>query len=721
MKTDVVFENEKWWQEHGGEWGSIVDDRKTKQPLYSIQEVMLSNYFASIPQSKVLEFGVGFGRHIEYLKQLSNIEIYGVDQSSTMLESLKERLDAGEDLLRRMILIEPRQKLPFPDNYFDVVYTVSVLIHIQPKHIPEIIKELIRVAKHRIIHIENNLTNEQALTAPDHNGCWAHPIIKNYKDIGYTAEILEKVVNKQDIYVVDLSKDKRYDFNISPVTIERLYQIDKLVLPHMQFLEGEVGWMRKELLQRQEDRLQLSTTIEELKSEKVEFIEQVEQLKREEKELKDEKQQLLLQVEDLETKNQQLFLQVGDLETKKQQLFLQLEYLETEKQQFQSMARQYEGMLNEVYSSAAWKLITRLRKSKLLYMLSKPAISILKKKEQIIVKNPESDNLLFFRNQISDKALKPVVAIHHPDWLGVSNSTNELFEETLQLREVYSQEEAQEIATLLYKAAVKKVVFSGFAIGYPWVIRSLKKINPEMKILLFWHGNTTHMYEDYSWFRHQEILDMCREGLIDTWGFAKKSMADLYENLGVKTAFVMNRVPIYLSKWKKEQISNKVRIGLYASGTTWNKNAYTQIAAASLIEQAELFAIPCNERMKQFAAQLGVSMHGIEHSISRDELWKSLTQNSINFYVTFTECAPLIPLESLGLGVPCLTGPNHHYFSGTELEQYLVVHSPDDPTEIARKAVYALENKEKILHLYVEWVEEYNKTAEKSVVDFIGK
>jgi len=665
--------------------------------LYTIQEVVLSHYCASLPQSRVLEFGVGFGRHIEYLNKLPNIEVHGVDQSPTMLESLKSRLVNEDDLIKRMILIEPRQKLPFPDNYFDVVYTVSVLIHIQPEHMQEILKELIRVAKHRIIHFENNITNDEFLTAPDHNGCWAHPIVKHYRTLGYDVDLLEKVMINQDVYVVNISDDPNYDFKMSPVTMKRLSQIDKRILPHMQFLEGEVGWMKAELAQRQEKEhlLQLEK----------------QQLELSNSQLEAEKQQLELSNSQLEAEKQQLELSNSQLEAEKQQL-------ELNKMQLESIVRQYEGMLHEIYSSFAWKVINRLRQSKLLYALSKPVVYMVKKKQQVVPALTDTENLTFFRKQIEEKELSSVVAIHHPDWLGVSNSTKDLFKHTLELREVYSAEEAEKIAELLYDSQVKTIIFSGFASGYAWVIRSLKKLNPQVKILVFWHGNTTHMYEDYSWFRHQEIIDMCREGIIDTWGFAKKSTADLYANLGIKTAFVMNRISPRKHDWSVAD--NKIiKIGLYASGTTWNKNAYTQIAAASLIKNAEVFAIPCNERMEQFARQLEVNMKGKQSSVSRDELLKSLGENSINFYVTFTECAPLIPLESLSLGVPCLTGPNHHYFSGSPLEDYLVVRSPDDPMEIAKKAVRALKNKEIILDLYLEWVKEYNQIAEQSVVDFI--
>ena len=66
---------------------------------------------------------------------------------------------------------------------------------------------------------------------------------------------------------------------------------------------------------------------------------------------------------------------------------------------------------------------------------------------------------------------------------------------------------------------------------------------------------------------------------------------------------------------------------------------------------------------------IGVKLEGLERPIPRNELIKRLANNDLNLYVTFSECAPMLPLESFEVGVPCLTGNNHHYFKNTELEK----------------------------------------------------
>ncbi|PAK52023.1 hypothetical protein [Paenibacillus sp. 7541] len=336
-------------------------------------------------------------------------------------------------------------------------------------------------------------------------------------------------------------------------------------------------------------------------------------------------------------------------------------------------------------------------------------------------------NDLIYRNSKEIVNLIPYksnLAIHHPDWMGVSNSTKDLFEHRLPLPEMHSKLLINKIADLIIDRQIKHVIFSGFAEGYLQLSRRLKELDYSIMISVFWHGNTTHMYENYSWQRHNEIIQLHQEGLLYRWGFAKKTMAELYAYAGFPSFFVKNAVNnrnLQVSQSKQRGISmQKDRVGIYASGETWNKNAFTQIAAVKLMGDFKIDALPCNDRMKEYANQIGVEICGFQGGVSRAELAERLTGNLINLYVTFSECAPLLPLESLSQGVPCLTGPNHHYFEENPiLKQYLVVNEPDNPVEIARKALIAIDKREEIIQLYNSWALENDITSKKTVRLFL--
>ena len=751
--NNQVYDNEKWWQDNGFEWLQEIEKRRSTQPLYSIQEIVLTEYFSTLPQgSKVLEFGAGFGRHANYLSELANIEYFAVDQSPTMLDAMKvythERIDE-----EHVTLIEPRQPLPYPDNYFDVVYTVSVLIHINPMHIGEIIQELKRVAKHVILHFENKLTDMSTLQFQDHNGCWKHAVQNLYENV----QVVNDLSSEQTLYIVPLSQDEGYAFSLNPVLKDRLSIMDQYLTQGLKALEGEAGW-RQEALEKSEDKNR------ELEGEVGWRQEALEKSEAKNRELEGEVGWRQEALEKSEAKNRELEGEVGwrqealekseyknckvekelllknkeiknyaervcELTNKVTTVEISYQQALNEKLLLTTQLQALNNELNAIYESNAWKLVQKLKANSALRWSGKKAVGLYKKIKPS--KHVHAENVMQQMNEISydpivvsfkeklqDLQAQDTIAITHKNWLGVKNSTKELYEHVVELEELSNYQQVIELGNAILDKQVKKVIFSGFAAGWNTLCSYLKQHNEDLRIIVFWHGNTTHMYEDYSWVRYQEILQLSKEEHIDCIAFAKKSMCDIYEKMGLKVGLIKNhvekRVEVPIKSDRMINLEDSIRIGIYSSGGTWNKNAYTQIAAASMFKDATVSMVPYNERMQIFATQLGLKVNGFTGNVDRETLLKEMMKNDINFYITFSECAPLVPLESLNCGVICLTGNNHHYFEGSELEKYLVVDRPDDAEAIYQKALEALQNKDRILELYNEWYEKNRTEAIES-------
>lgn len=383
-----------------------------------------------------------------------------------------------------------------------------------------------------------------------------------------------------------------------------------------------------------------------------------------------------------------------------------------------------EHELEDVYSSREWVLVNIIKNNKLIKLGLKSLlflVSLLQKIKGLAFDLPNEKKILSNLNlQLEGIPVNANIAIHHPEWMGVRHSTEDLFDYCIPLGEVNSKRLVKNAARNIVKRNVRSVTFSGFAVGYAKLARELKRLNNEIKLHVFWHGNTTHMYEKYSWERHCEVTQLFQEGVLSKWGFAKESMVDVYRSAGFTTAFLKNSVPSRKmgsdTEYNKDFQLNNIKIGLYASGETWNKNTFTQIAAAKLIDNTIIHAIPYTKKMQIFAEQMGVRLIGNRYGVSREKMKEYLGDNTINFYVTFSECSPLLPLESLNQGVPCLTGPNHHYFKGTPLRDYLVVNEPDNPIEIATKAIKAIENRYEIIELYEKWAHE-NEVESRQLLD----
>lgn len=314
------------------------------------------------------------------------------------------------------------------------------------------------------------------------------------------------------------------------------------------------------------------------------------------------------------------------------------------------------------------------------------------------------------------------IGVCHPQWLGVRNSTIQIFkDERVELKEIYNDKEAGLIAKAIINADKKMVVFSGFAQGWDKIAKKIKEMDSSVIVKIILHGSNALLSEEYDWQVYKKMIEFYNDKIIDELVFVKKSMYEYFKTKGYNASFVMNDVIIpekeeYIVKDKTKE---PLKIGLYSSGDRWVKNSYNQLAAASLFENAVIDSVPITERFSDLANLYGVELKGNDKNISHEEMYKKLAANNINLYVTFTECAPLIPLESLELGTLCITGNNHHYFEGTELEKYLVVNRPDDIMAIYNQIKIALDNEDEIFRIYKEWKKEYSKEVEKSIEELL--
>ena len=313
------------------------------------------------------------------------------------------------------------------------------------------------------------------------------------------------------------------------------------------------------------------------------------------------------------------------------------------------------------------------------------------------------------------------LVFYNKNWLGTQNATKELFDNTIGIDEIHDERLILDIVNVIDNSNIKLVIFSAFSYGWDDLIREIKNKNSKVNVKVIWHGSHAMNIEPYDWEMFQTIFKLLENELVDSIGFVKKSMYEFYKIKGYNVELILNTVHNIPKIEKKQKYIEKIKIGLYASGDRWVKNFYNQLGAASLFDNCEIDCVPIQEKTLKMAKVFKIAISGLSAPTSRDKLLERMAKNDINFYVTFSECAPLIPLESLELGVPCITSNNHHYWEGIELEKYLVVNECDNMIKIYEKAKYCLENKDKVLKLYKLWKKEYDKKSQESVERFKGE
>lgn len=311
------------------------------------------------------------------------------------------------------------------------------------------------------------------------------------------------------------------------------------------------------------------------------------------------------------------------------------------------------------------------------------------------------------------------IVFYNPTWLGVAASTLGLFTNNVPLEHIYRKSDIQKIANTIKESNIKSVICSQICDGWIQLIEEIKKISPETIIKVIWHGNCYEYFSDFTWNLNKEVMKLYKENKIDSFAFVRSTMYEFYKTCGFKSYYLQNNVHKENNGKTAKNNEEKIKIGIYNADSRELKNIYTSLSSIKLVPNAVADVVPINEGARKFTEMLNLETTSINDYIPNEELMKRIQKNSVNIYPTFTENAPMFPLESFEMGVPCLLGNNNDYFVGTELGDYIILEREDDAEYIKNKIINVLENKEKIMELYRNWKKDFDKKCENLVEEFI--
>lgn len=161
-------------------YNSDIWDEYTKENEESFQEP-LSNFIYNVSlvlgAKKILEAGCNIGNNLRSFP--SDSEVFGLDMNEKALEIAKSR--SPNFNFKQGSLT----KIPFEDNFFDLVFTRGVLIHIHPDDVSDAMKELLRVSKKWIFNLEYfGEDNKMIKWKRGDKLLWYRDIEKRWKDLG---------------------------------------------------------------------------------------------------------------------------------------------------------------------------------------------------------------------------------------------------------------------------------------------------------------------------------------------------------------------------------------------------------------------------------------------------------------------------------------------------------------------------------------------------------
>jgi len=154
MKKNTSQEK-KWGGEFGKKYTSrnplkTVDVNKLYLQNYGLTRTKLNEEFiGNLKRSiKVLEVGSNIGMQLVFLQEMGFKNFYGIEINRETIEFSKS-ITNNIDIIQGSAL-----DIPFKDNYFDLVFTSGVLIHIAPSDIKKVMGEIYRVSKKYIWGLE---------------------------------------------------------------------------------------------------------------------------------------------------------------------------------------------------------------------------------------------------------------------------------------------------------------------------------------------------------------------------------------------------------------------------------------------------------------------------------------------------------------------------------------------------------------------------------------
>ncbi|HII16634.1 TPA: methyltransferase domain-containing protein [Candidatus Woesearchaeota archaeon] len=174
MKTgfDQVIMHEtsqmKFWK---GDFGDAYTRRNSgdfnaecMQQFGVTRDSLNEGYLGDLPRSlRILEVGCNRGKQLELLRGMGFSDLWGIDINKKALEIAKKSPTFN-------IVEASAFDIPYKDNFFDMVSTSDVLIHIHPDDLLKALSEIVRVTKRYILGFEYYSDTFEQRTYRGHEG-----------------------------------------------------------------------------------------------------------------------------------------------------------------------------------------------------------------------------------------------------------------------------------------------------------------------------------------------------------------------------------------------------------------------------------------------------------------------------------------------------------------------------------------------------------------------
>lgn len=140
---------EKFWRSDFGQNYNMRNIRASSQSLdafneerFGVTRTQMNRFFLDgLEIDSILEVGCNIGNQLILLQELGYDNLYGVDIQPEVVE-MSKKYTTNINIIQGSAF-----NIPFKDNFFDLVFTAGVLIHISPQDIKKAMCEIYRTSR----------------------------------------------------------------------------------------------------------------------------------------------------------------------------------------------------------------------------------------------------------------------------------------------------------------------------------------------------------------------------------------------------------------------------------------------------------------------------------------------------------------------------------------------------------------------------------------------